>query len=558
MMMMIPRLSLAVVAVALLAPFDSSVVRCHFLGAHNSNSTATARLRRPYTPLSPVLPLTPTKGLDSFASATATAASLAPLSTAYPDCPPAPANLQWEKPLNDAHGQSLNDALLKVVTKLGSIFAVVYYENTEDEDSPLHDESHALYTLEWADKARCECLEMGLRDPYATTEGYLVPIYAFETDENPFGLSGNGVGTENYGIFDGVDGGVPFIASTLQWFAEGTTVHEVNHIMTHYHQNTPGDGFSYNGVSQWYSEAFAGWLSATMVPPMVDIRDWPFSLSQTIADFPHWPLWLTYDNGPFVPSGDDRWEVWNRQYGMAALLFYLTEVGGVSPSDLALPYAKSVDADDWEPPPQKWLAKDVLGTKTFAKLFADFAAANTAGFGYLDDAWVEQMIDQSVYNRESDPERTVAELAANGTKGKFKKPPNGRRPYGWAYNVIRMNLDNNNNNSKNNNGKGGVGQSASSSTKYEFRLKGNKKGVEGTKAEFQARIVIENKNGETRTIKAKRCGGKKTTTCAKATFSTADDDDAKVSFVVVSTPTKDFGDKHPNQQYGYKYKVKRK
>merc|ERR1719171_2373589 len=115
---------------------------------------------------------------------------------------------------------------------------------------------------------------MGLRDPYAVEKGYLVPIYQFESDDNPFGLSGNGVGTENYGLFwddDGIWGGVPMIASTLQWFAEGTTVHEVNHIMTHYHQNTPGNGFNYDGVSMWYSEAFASWMSATMVPASMQV-----------------------------------------------------------------------------------------------------------------------------------------------------------------------------------------------------------------------------------------------------------------------------------------------
>ena len=220
-------------------------------------------------------------------------------------CPAAPAHLTWLRPFDveiDPHSQHLDDPTLGVFAKEGSIFTLVYFP---------HEDITAAYLekiLGWADEARCVALGLGLRDPFVTEYGHLVPIYLHDGRDsgslNKFGLEGAGIGTEHRGIWEerGVatnDAGIPFMALYISANVanKGTVFHEVNHIMV----RNPGGGIRYEGASMWYVEAFAEWFSA-LVPPSEYGEVGYHPPSQVIADYPHHVMW----HSGFLPSTTRR------------------------------------------------------------------------------------------------------------------------------------------------------------------------------------------------------------------------------------------------------------
>lgn len=354
----------------------------------------------------------------------------APVGAPQPCDPPGACTLQT------AFG---DPATLEVVTE--GIWAV-WWDPAFDhaDDAPL--------IIDQLEAIRAECLlDLGMADPPNPAAGFYYNVYIHHGADDSFPTGwGNGQGTDSFGM--------PFLTLPVGAHLDASNLfHEGFHVFQ-YSANSPG--FAYSGDSQWYVESSAQWFSADHVDD-----DAAFIEVGAIASNPQLALWHSFGNE--APGDPTDWMFQVRQYGMHSWLYYLTSVVGVDPARVTEGFYAGTDLS-----PQAWHL-ETIGAAQVRAAFGDWAAANTAGFPYLEPsqvtrAWLEVELA-------GDPDNAipyVLELVDEGVTD--FAPETIATARGWAYNVIRV--------------------ESTTAADWTLTLNGADFGVEGAPATFEARALV--------------------------------------------------------------------
>jgi hypothetical protein len=163
--------------------------------------------------------------------------------------------------------------------------------------------------------------------------------------------------------------------------------------------------------------------------------------------------------------------------------------------------------------PQEQLATS-LGSDQLRQLYTDWAAANTAGFTYVDPAKVDlskQTFESFANAAPAGSFRPFAiDVSGPDPTGTFA-PEAGFQPGAWAYNVARF--------------------TNPTPGSYTFTLDGSPTGDLGTAAHFDATVVIRDENGGVRNAEVTMTDP----VSGQATVEVADGD-AQVLVVITSVP----------------------
>ncbi|MEM7587231.1 MAG: hypothetical protein AAF560_27825 [Acidobacteriota bacterium] len=369
------------------------------------------------------------------------------------------------------------------------------------------DFSHAMDTATMFSRlatTRSDSLDLfGMQDPPSPDDCLYYNIYIHHNEDDDFpDWWGNGQGTDGHCR--------PYL--TLPegaHLSESNLFHEAFHIFQY---NSDSPGFELDDT-YWYIEATAQWYMSTKIPE----DDVAFIEAGAIIANPQLALWHAFDNG--APDDPIDWYYQVRQYGMHTLLFYLTE-HGVSPGLIPEGFY-----GDNPFRPQEFLYSRI-GATTFRRLFADWAAENTAGLIYLTPGQVQRALDEA--NAVGDPtlfNPYVADVTASQLEGGWVwqacADPSCYRPRSWAYNVIRI--------------------ANTTAGQFGFQLDGDATGSEGAGSHFEGRIVILGPDGP-------RFETLNMTDAQNGQHTTFVDADVTEVFVVVASVPEHFTG---NQTYGY-------
>lgn len=300
---------------------------------------------------------------------------------------------------------------------------------------------------------RDDCLNiLNMADPPNPNDGYYYNVYIHRSgDIFPNGW-GNGQGTDGNGY--------PFLTLPVGAHNDWVNVaHETFHIFQ-YNANSPG--FAYSGDSQWYIEASANWFAG--IKHLNEPR--AFVEAESLVRLPHVPLWLSYDN--FPASYPSNWQRYVHQYAMAALLFYLTEIEGVSRNMIT----QGLFAGTNELPQEYYFNQ--LGGSTFRNYFINWATHMTNHFDFLQP--IQRTTNENEWNTYADPaddNEFVQTYEDTGSNGWFM-PQDTAITTGWSFNTYRIHNQ--------------------STDNYLFELKGASLGTKGDPAYFQGKVVVMNKN----------------------------------------------------------------
>lgn len=404
--------------------------------------------------------------------------------------PPVPAGLTLSSPFADP---------AEVETRTRGIWAIWWYPQFDHA-------ADAEVIFDRLENLRCNAIQyLGMRDPPNPGRGVFYNIYIHHGADDAFPVEwGNGQGTD-------IDGN-PFLTLPAGYLlVDANLDHEGFHV---FQFSSDSPGFAYTGDSGWYSEASAQWYMSTQSPLGVET----FVQIGTIEANPQLAVWHGWSNA--APGDPTDWNYTVRQYGMHSFLHYLVVEAGIPDRWLVEGFYGGVTQL-----PQAYLHQRV-GAAALRRIFADWAAANTAGFDYLTPAQVvraRQEID--TYGDPATMHHRVAEHGASGTDGALLRPPELLAPRGWAYNVIHVQNP--------------------IATDYEFELVGDAQGSETTPSIFAARVVSRGTSGVAR---AELDMVSPTTGTAWFTVP-ADTED--LYLVVVAMPEHFTG----NQRYGYQYRI---
>lgn len=404
--------------------------------------------------------------------------------------PPVPEDLSLYSPYAD-----LGD--VDVMTR--GIWAVWWYPQFDHA-------SDAEVILDRLERVRCNALGfLAMRDPPNPERGRYYNVYIHHGIDDPFPDAwGNGQGTDSEEN--------PFLTLPSTFLLDRANLdHEGFHVFQ-YSADSPG--FTYGGDAGWYAEASAQWYMSTQAP----LDESTFVQIGTIDSNPHVALWHGWQNA--APGDPTDWNYTVRQYGMHSLLHYLTVEAGVPLHVLSDGfYAGTLLL------PQEYLFTRI-GPAALRTHFADWAAANTAGFPYLTPEQVARARQE--FDFYADPANVhpyVASHSAAGTNGALLRPPAELAPRGWAYNVIAVD--------------------APSEGDYTFLLQGDATGSEGAVGEFAARVVVMGPSGASYATLAMSDPRQGTATVAVPAGTTT------LFLVVVALPDQFTG----NQTYGYWYSI---
>ncbi|MEM1180261.1 MAG: hypothetical protein AAGM22_18100 [Acidobacteriota bacterium] len=346
--------------------------------------------------------------------------------------------------------------------------------------------------------------QLGMKDPPNPGQClyYNVYIHQGPDDEFPNGWA-NGQGTDPYCR--------PYLTLPVgAHLDENNLDHEGFHIFQ-YSADSPGLVPEDAG---WYIESSAQWYAATQIPG----EDNAFIEAGAIIGNPHLALWHSFSNE--APGDPLDWLHQVRQYGLHTLLFYLTDIRGVESSFLTELFYNGTPRT-----PQEELSFRI-GAPAYRRLFADWAAENTAGLIYLTPGQVERALAE--VENVGDPNNFnpyVADVTASDLEGGWTFTPCPElpchRPRSWAYNAIRI--------------------ANETSGAFTFQLVGDLLGSDGALSRFEGRVVLMEPDGP-RIESMTRTGGQNFT---HTTF--VDADVSEVFVVVVTTPEHYLG----NQTYGY-------
>ena len=216
----------------------------------------------------------------------------------------------------------------------------------------------------------------------------------------------------------------------------------------------------YSGDSQWYIEASANWFATTRNP--LEPRN--FLEGESLVRLPHVPLWLSYDNFPvYYP---ENWQRYVHQYGLAMLLYYLSEEANISSDIICDGFFANTDEL-----PQEYLFNQI-GSTEFRNHFINWAAQMTNGFDFLTPEQIAVVENEwEDYADLADDNEFIQILNDEGTNGWYT-PTNSRVTRGWSFNTYKINN--------------------TLEEDYIFELKGDEFGSDGDPSFFQGKIVVKN------------------------------------------------------------------
>ncbi len=336
---------------------------------------------------------------------------------------------------------------LEVRTK--GIFAIWWDKKFDHEE-----DAKAMFTM--LNEVRRDCLEdLGMQDPPNPRAGFYFNVYIHHGAEDNFPNNwNNGVGTDSNQM--------PYLSLPVDYHINRPNLyHEGLHIFQ-YSQNSPG--FRYEGDSLWYTETTAQWFSADRNPDNTSA----FVEVGTISSNPQLTLWHSINN---EVEGDPKdWLYLVRQYGLHSLLYYLHKVANV-PSDIFTNgFYEMVNQR-----PQQYLFEQI-GHAEMRSHFADWAAANTAGFTYITPAQWQRAQQELVDYADPDNMHPFA-IELNGSNIIGTHTPNQNfLPRNWGYNVVKV--------------------SNVTAGSLNFTLNGAEQGAMGTPSHFESRILLKSNSGD--------------------------------------------------------------
>ena len=304
---------------------------------------------------------------------------------------------------------------------------------------------------------RNTCLDsMAMMDPPNPLDGYYYNVY-IHTPGNSSGYFypnnwGNGQGTDINGY--------PFLTFPNGVLSDWPNIaHETFHIFQ-YNANAPG--FAYSGDSQWYIEASANWFAAKQ-----NINeDRAFVEAESLVRMPHVPLWLSYDNYP--ASYPSNWQRYVHQYALALLLYYFTDVAGVSEDIIT-----SGMYSGTEEMPQEYMF-NVIGASQYRQYFIDWTAHMTNNFDFISAQQAATNLNEwNTYADPLDDNEYIAIYNNEGTGG-WVSPVDDKITNAWSFNTVKL--------------------FNSNTETYTFEINGSPSGSYGDDAYFQAKVVVQNSN----------------------------------------------------------------
>ncbi len=354
-----------------------------------------------------------------------------------------PAKAQFT--INDVYGD-----LLECDTMTRSIYIVWW-----DKDYNFGTQVDVL--LDSMISYRNICLDsMAMMDPPNPLDGYYYNVYIHAP-----GSSSGYFYPNNWGNGQGTDiNGYPFLTFPIGILSDWlNNAHETFHIFQ-YNANAPG--FAYSGDSQWYIEASANWFAAKQ-----NINeDRAFVVAESLVRIPHVPLWLSYYNYP--ASYPSNWQRYVHQYALALLLYYFTDVAGVSEDIIT-----SGMYSGTEEMPQEYMF-NLIGASQYRQYFIDWAAHMTNDFDFISVA--QAATNLNAWNNSADPlddNEYIATYTNEGTGG-WVSPDDDKITNAWSFNTVKL---------------------FNSNTKtYTFEINGNPTGSYGDDAYFQGKVVVQNSN----------------------------------------------------------------
>lgn len=301
---------------------------------------------------------------------------------------------------------------------------------------------------------RNTCLnELLMLDPPNPLDGYYYNVYIHTSGINdvfnPLGW-GNGQGTDGNGY--------PFLTLPDQILSDWVNnAHETFHIFQ-YNANAPG--FSYSGDSQWYIEASANWFAARENPT----NPRAFVEAESLVRMPHVPLWLSFGNYP--ASYPSNWQRYVHQYGLALMLFYLTETASV-PENLITSGMYSGTSEL----PQEYFYNQ-LGGSVFRDHFINYAAHMTNDFDFILP--IQSTTNENEWNSYADlaDDNEYIQTYTNTGSGGWYRPINDEITNAWSFNTFKL-LN-------------------SITESYLFEINADATGSYGDATYFQGKVVVKN------------------------------------------------------------------
>lgn len=320
-------------------------------------------------------------------------------------------------------------------------------------DPRFEHDADAELLFERLEDLRVDCISrLGMRDPPNPEAGFYYNVYIHHGEQDVLPNEwANGQGTDRFRM--------PYLAMPPGAARQLGNVHHEGFHVFQYQANSPG--FDYRGDSQWYVETAAQYYSASRNPDSLGA----FIEAGAIAANPQLALWHSFSNE--APGDPKDWFYQVRQYGMHTLLFYLDTVKNV-PANI---FTEGFYANTRQSP-QAYIFDRVPELRSY---FADWAAANTAGFGYLSPEQVEYAFDEA--DRAGDPSNRhpiAAEVEAIVGE-QLRVEPTEYLPRGWSYNVVRIH--------------------PGEASRVEVQLRGEFQGSEGASPHFLLRAVHGHQDG---------------------------------------------------------------
>lgn len=305
------------------------------------------------------------------------------------------------------------------------------------------------------------CLnDLQMLDPPNPLNGYYYNIY-IHTPGNAADIF-NGLGWANG---QGTDSnGYPFLTLPngvlTNWV---NNAHEGFHIFQ-YNANSPG--YAYSGNSQWYIEGSANWFAAKRNPGAARA----FVEAEALVRVPQVPLWLSYGNYP--ANYPQNWQRYVHQYASALLLYYLTDVEGVSDSLITVGFFNGTNQY-----PQEFLF-NTLGASDFRDYFLNWAAHMTNHFDFITPQ--QAATNEQEWNWYADPadDNEFTGYYQNTGSGGWVRPHDSLVTTAWSFNTFKVRNGINGN--------------------YLFELNADGSGSQGSVPYFDAMVVVQNsQNGAT-------------------------------------------------------------
>jgi Family of unknown function (DUF6055) len=316
---------------------------------------------------------------------------------------------------------------------------------------------------------RNTCLKnLGMQDPLNAQDGHYCNIYIHTPgDTTDFFTAnypdfGNGVG--------GDSNGYPFM--TLPIFVldanyTGTALgrwinlaHETFHIFQTHGMWDITPGIYNTNDGGWFVEASANWFAykrySTYIRGHVE--------ADILVRTPHVPLWLGWSNLPnYYPN---NWQRQVHQYALSTYLFYLTDVAGITDSNLVSIFYSGTNLT-----PQEYLYNQI-GGEQLRNHFIDCAAHMTNGFDFiLPTQYAGAKNEWNIYADPLDNNQFIKTYLNTGSNGWFK-PADSLTTNAWSFNTYKL---------------------INTNTKsYTFDVNADAKGTYGDSSYFQGKVLVQN------------------------------------------------------------------